>query len=193
MVKVKGGYYMTVTLKARDCGDRFLAGLSTQSMAGRAKGVTVTREYSFQITIDSPTLSSVITIGDGEASTQASNEHGEADYAIWHHCIHESSRNIVVVSLIHAWVYGLGLCGQGHLEGKHIIVRRGNVVSYIDITAAALMLSQHSKLSGIAFPVLSLVTLYVLTGCDYVSSFYRCSKTLFMESLLKTKGVHMLQ
>ena len=100
---------------------------------------------------------------------------------------------IVVVSLIHAWVYGLGLCGQGHLEGKHIIVRRGNVVSYIDITAAALMLSQHSKLSGIAFPVLSLVTLYVLTGCDYVSSFYRCSKTLFMESLLKTKGVHMLQ
>ena len=34
----------------------------------------------------------------------------------------------------------------------------------------------------LSFPVLSLVVVYVLTGCDYVSSF---SKALFLETLLQ--------
>lgn len=50
------------------------------------------------------------------------------------------------------------------------------------------MLSQHPKLSALSHPVLSLVALYVLTGCDYVSSFYRCTKTSFLQTLIRDVG-----
>ena len=35
------------------------------------------------------------------------------------------------------------------------------------------------------YPVLSLVALYILTGCDYISSFYMCTKTKFLETLIE--------
>ena len=36
-----------------------------------------------------------------------------------------------------------------------------------------------------AYPVLSLVALYILTGSDYLSSFYMCTKTKFLDSLIQ--------
>ena len=73
----------------------------------------------------------------------------------------------------------------GILMVNTLLFKRGNADFYVNIMAATAFFSHHPKLSGLSFPVLSLVALYVLTGCDYVSSFYRCSITLFLETLLQ--------
>ena len=152
----------------------------------KVKSTNITSGYNFTVTIDSP--STVSTVSNGGVTDNAGNEHGEADYAIWHHCIRESSSHILVVSSdTDTWVYGLGLYEQ-HLQGKQVHVQRGNTDCYIDIRKATLLMSQHPKLSAIVYPVLSLVAIYVLTGCDYVSSFYRCPKTTFLETLIQNAG-----
>ena len=153
------------------------------------KSKTVTRNYNFSVTIDSPLLPFLVTIHRGQSENKPPNQHGEADYAIWHHCICEISTTILVVSSdTDTWVYGLGLCQLGYLRGKTIVVQRGNVDSYINITRATSLLSQHPKLQHLNFPVLTLVALYILTGCDYVSAFYRYTKSNFLETLLRCKS-----
>ena len=147
------------------------------------KALATTKHYNFTVVIDSPSVSSVVVIQGGQSSERAPNEHGEADYAIWHHCLHESSTSILIVSSdTDTWVYGLGLCELGHLRGKTVAVRRGNVDSYIHISRGTSILSGHESLEHFHSPVLSLVALYILTGCDYVSAFYRCTKTKFLAS-----------
>ncbi len=150
----------------------------------RDKAAVVTTSYNFTLTIDSPTF--VVRINNGVTACKVNNEHGEADYAIWHHAILEPSQNIMVVSSdTDTWVYGLGLYELRHLGEKEITVQRGNTECYIDIKKATSLLAQHPKLSALSFPVLSLVALYVLTGCDYVSSFYRNTKTTFLVALIE--------
>ena len=53
----------------------------------QAQGMHSTRQCDFSLILDSPSLQTVSTIRDGALYTSQSNEHGEADYAIWHHCI----------------------------------------------------------------------------------------------------------
>ena len=151
----------------------------------KAKATKVTTMCNFSVTIDSSTC--VVTVSNGQAMDKAGNEHGEADYAIWHHSIRESSAHILIVSRdTDTWVYGLGLYEQQrHLVDKQVFVQRGNTESYIDMRAAAQLVCQHPKLSALSYPALSIVALYILTGCDYVSSFYRCTKTAFLETLLQ--------
>ena len=118
-------------------------------------------------------------------NTSESNEHGEADCAIWYHCIHSSSNSILIVSSnTDSWVYGLGICETGLLREKNVYVQRGNTESFISINEATTLFTNHPTLSGILCPALSLVALYVLTGCDYVSSFYRCTKTKLLETFI---------
>ena len=125
------------------------------------------------------------TVHNGTTSNGVSNQHGEAGFAVWHHCIHTHSDNIVVVSSdTDTWVYGLAIYAARHLSGKNVYVQRGNSESYININRAATLISNHRVLSTTDYPVLTLVALYVLTGCDYVSSLYRCAKTKFLETLL---------
>ena len=79
------------------------------------------------------------------------NKHSESNYSIWHHTIHAPFPHIIILSSdTDTWVYGLGL---------------------VDITLATHFVASHPSISNITHPVSSLVTLYVLTGCDYVSSF----------------------
>ena len=150
------------------------------------KAVTVSRQFNFSLTMDSPSLSVVQTIHNGNTHDSPNNEHGEADYAVWHHCIHASSNNVLIVSSdTDTWVYGLGLCELNFFQGKHVYIQRGNTNSYININEGTSLISQHPKLSPMTYPVLSLVALYILTGCDYLSSFYMCTKTKFLESLIQ--------
>ena len=75
------------------------------------KAATVSLRFNFSLIMDSPSLPVVQTIQNGNTHDSPSNEHGEADYAVWHHCIHTSSNNVLIVSLdTDTWVYGLGLC-----------------------------------------------------------------------------------
>ena len=62
------------------------------------KSKTVTRNYTFSVTIDSPLLPFLVTIHRGQSENKPPNQHGEADYTIWHHCIYEISTTILVVS-----------------------------------------------------------------------------------------------
>ena len=47
------------------------------------------------------------------------------------------------------------------------------------------LISNHQQLSTVSFPALTLVAIYLLTGCDYVSSFYMCTKTKFLEAFIQ--------
>lgn len=125
------------------------------------RSVNVTATHNFNVTIDSPSFSSVTR---GTIHHSPANEHGEADYAIWHHCIRSNIRNILVVSSdTDTWVYGLGLFELNLFDTKHIFVQRGNTESYININNAVTLISDHSRLTGISYPVLTLVAIYVLT------------------------------
>ena len=84
----------------------------------RDKAVQVTKNYDFVVTIDSSSI--VTTISNGNVFTKPGNEHGEADYAMWHHSIQEQSNNILMVSCdTDTWVYGLGLYELELLANKN--------------------------------------------------------------------------
>lgn len=65
-----------------------------------------------------------------------------------------------------------------------MFVQRGNTESFININETIALITNHPVLLSISYPALFLVALYVLTGCDYVSSFYRCTKTKFLETFI---------
>ena len=142
-----------------------------------------TKQYNYSI-MDSPSLQSLSTIQGWNVYTSEGNEHGKADYAIWFHSIHSPSNNLIVSSNTDTWVYGLGIYKAGHMNHKQVYVQRGNSNTYININEGTALISNHPVLSTISYPVLSLVALYTLTRCDYVSSFYRCTKTKFLETFI---------
>ena len=78
---------------------------------------------------------------------------------------------VIISSDTDTWVYGLGICEAGHINNKRVYVQRGNTNSYININEGTALISNHP-----VFSTLCLVALYILTRCDYVSSFYRCTK-----------------
>lgn len=45
-------------------------------------------------------------------------------------------------------------------------------------------IAAHASLQGVTHPVLSIMALYVLTGCDYTSSFFLCTKSKFMDTFI---------
>ena len=69
---------------------------------------------------------------------------------------------------------------QGYLEGKHVVVKCGNSEEYVDLNVGFVCLKSLPCLRSINHPVTFIVALYVLTGCNYVSSFYRVTKKQFL-------------
>ncbi len=148
--------------------------------------VQVTKTYPFHLLLGSPSIPVPALVSNGLVTEQHPNKHGEADYAIWYHTIHTPSQHIVIVSSdTDTWVYGLGLAEVGWLQGKQVFVKRGNADSFININLAAQLITTHPSFRNINHPVSSLVALYVLTGCDYLSSFYRCIKRNFLDAFLE--------
>ena len=172
--------YSSLLSKSKSFKSKLHQYLSTKFLD---KSDTVTSKHSFSVTIDSPSFSSVVTVTSGAVHHSPANEHGEADYAIWHHCITTNAGNILVVSSdTDTWVHGLGLFELNLFDNKQIYVQRGIADSYININNAVSLISNHPHLTSISYPVFTLVAIYVLTGCDYVSSFYMCTKTKFVET-----------
>ena len=86
----------------------------------------ITNQYKFVVILDSPLLPSLATIWRGKVNTSESNEHGEADCAIWYHCIHSSSNSVLIVSSdTDSWVYGLGICVTRPLCEKKCVCPKG--------------------------------------------------------------------
>ena len=134
------------------------------------------------IVVDSPSVTCPQKILNGTLTEHLINHHGEADYAMWHHAIHSTTSNILIVSSdTDTWVYGLGLSEHGYLAHKQVYVQRGYSGDFVDINLGTLLISQCPKLQTISYPVSSVVALYLLTGCDYVSSFYFCKKNKILK------------
>ncbi len=135
------------------------------------------------LVLDSPAYDTTIMVQHGDVSNLPPNEHGEADYAVWHHAIHCSAPNVLIVSSdSDTWVYGLGISERGWLAGKTVFVQHGTATCsrYVHITLGVRLVSDHPQLAHLKYPVASMVALYVLTGCDYVSKFCRISKESFL-------------
>ena len=94
-----------------------------------------TKHYNYSLNTDSPSLQSLSTIQGGNVYTSDGNEHGEADYAIWYHCMHSPSNNLIIVSSnVDTWVYGLEICEAGHMNHKQVYVQRSNNNIYINMS-----------------------------------------------------------
>ena len=53
------------------------------------------------------------------------NQLGEADYAMWYHCVMSTSTNIIILgSDTDIWVYGMALKEAGWLQNKRMFVER---------------------------------------------------------------------
>lgn len=55
---------------------------------------------------------------------------------------------------------------------------------YVNINLGARLIQDFSPLSTVPYSVSTVVAMYVLTGCDYVSSFFRHTKQNFFECFL---------
>ena len=82
------------------------------------------------------------------------------------------------------WVYGMSI-GCGWLGNKMVYVERAIGSDYVCLNALSETVMNHPKLKKIPFPS-SLATVYMLTGGDYISSFFRTSKQtlhIFIENI----------
>lgn len=138
------------------------------------------------VVIDSPSFANVSVVRNGSVMHMPMNEHGEADYVIRYHVARSQVLNTLVVSKdTDTWTYGLALIEAGILESKNVIVKRGNSGEYVNISHGCESLRNISSLKNIKYPITSVVALYVFTGCDYVSSFFRLTKKYFMSVFLE--------
>ena len=109
------------------------------------------------------------------------NKNGEADYNVWYHCMMSTSRNVVILgSDTDIWVYGLAF-----LECKVVYIEKAIGSEYAYLNAFSEAVSSHPKLKSMVHPLLTLVSIYILTGSDYISTFFRTSKNTFVEAFIE--------
>ena len=115
-----------------------------------------------------------------------SNQNGKADYNIWYHVKNTLTQNILVIGNdTDIWVYGMALFESGQLGNKQIKVERVINAEYVDINCIVDACNAHPVLSRIQFPANTLATIYILTGGDYISHFYKTSKLTFIRTFIK--------
>ena len=64
---------------------------------------------------------------------------------------------------------------------KNLHVERSIGSEYVNLNAISEAVMNHPKLKTIQFP-LTLSTIYMLTGGDYISSFFKTSKQTFIKA-----------
>ena len=146
---------------------------------------------SLSFIIDSPALSSVAHIQDGNLNIGEQNEHGEGDVGVWYHCLLRSEQKIMLVSSdTDVWMYGLLVTELSpQLQSKQVYVKclNSSPTLYVNVTRLYESVTTHPQLGKIFHPCTSLVALYIATGSDYLSFFYRITKqkffTIFLNNL----------
>ena len=114
------------------------------------------------------------------------NRNGEADYNVWFHCMMSTSEKIVVLgSDTDIWVYGMMFLECGWLQNKTVYVECKIGKEYVHLNKLMDMAHAHPKLKTIPFPLTSLAVVYILTGGDYISSFFRSSKKTFTTAFIE--------
>ena len=113
------------------------------------------------------------------------NKNGEADYNVWFHCMASSSRNIVVLgSDTDIWVYGMIFLEGGWFSNKTVYVERSIQTEYVCLNTLHAAALSHAQLKRIRNPLSNLAAIYILTGGDYISGFFRTSKQTFVTVFL---------
>ena len=87
---------------------------------------------------------------------------------------------IILGSDTDIWVYGMAYKGCEWLGNKTVYIERAIGSEYVDLNAISEAVLNHPKLKRVPFPMLSLVAVYILTGGDYISSFFKTSKQTFL-------------
>ena len=109
------------------------------------------------------------------------NENGEADYNVCYHCMMSTCRQIVILgSDTDIWVYGMAFMDCGWLENKEVFVEKAINSEYVHLNTLAQAVSAHPQLATVRHPMLTMAAIYIVTGSDYISSFFRTSKQAFI-------------
>ena len=75
---------------------------------------------------------------------------------------------------------GMACKGCGWLGNKNLYIERAIGSEYVSLNVISEVVMNRPKLKRIPFPMLSLVAVYILTGGDYISSFFDTSKQTFI-------------
>jgi hypothetical protein len=73
----------------------------------------------------------------------------------------------------------------GWLGNKTVYVERAIGSKYVSLNAISEAVMNHPKLKLFPFPSLTLSTVYMLTGGDYINSFFKTSKQTFIKFLIE--------
>ena len=113
------------------------------------------------------------------------NRNGEADYNVWFHCMTSTSRNIIILgSDTDIWVYGMMFMEGGWFQNKTVYVEKNIETEYVCLNTICTASTCHPQLKRIPNPLCNLGAIYILTGGDYISSFFRTSKQTFVTAFL---------
>ena len=96
-----------------------------------------------------------------------------------------TSQNIIIIgSDTDIWVYGLAFLECGWINNKVVYVEKSIGSEYAHINAFSEAITSHFKLNSMLHPLLTLVAIYILTGSDYISTFFRTSKQTFVKAFV---------
>lgn len=112
----------------------------------------------------------------------------EADTRVWLHIRHTTHMRLLLMSPdTDVYHIGLGL----NMSDKHVMVQISPVnsreIRFLDFRALNIALQNDPDLATVPSPILPLViqTLFVCTGCDYISFFSQLGKATFLRYLFQ--------
>lgn len=79
----------------------------------------------------------------------------------------------------------MALMECGWLGDKLIYVERALNSEYVNVNAILEASVSHPNLKKVSFPTLTLASIYILTGGDYISSFFKTSKQTFLKVFIE--------
>ena len=114
----------------------------------------------------------------------------EADMRIWLHCVHSAGNRVLIFSP-DTDVYHIGLTLVKAMPGKEIVVQLSKSLTsstkILNLNVLVEALERDPDLSQIptSFRPQALQTLYVCTGCDYISFFTGIGKCSFLTTFFQ--------
>ena len=149
--------------------------------------ITSSKHLAVQVIFDYEGISQPCSVYRGNVLDlpMLANKNGEADYNVWFHCITSSSRKFVILgSDTDIWVYGMIFMEGGWFNNKSVYVEKSIQTEYVSLNTLCAAAPCHPQLKRIRNPLSNLAAIYILTGGDYVSGFFRTSKHTFVTVFL---------
>ncbi len=150
--------------------------------------------------VDSPTFDqNPVHVSNGQicVATDRCNNKGEADNGLWFHCFKSPCNQVLVVAGdTDVYMYGLALFGCGYFKtyggvNKKIAVERDFKREFVDINLGVLKINDLPQLSHLSTPgclstaSLHILSIYILSGSDYTSSFYKLRNKVILQTFLR--------